>query len=170
MMSVVRPRMSSAYGLHNRVLGARIQRAGRLIEQKDGSIFEKSSRDADALALTDAEVAAALSHRAVESLWHFHDEVVGLSALGSLDDLLIGRAGATVGDVFLDGRGEKHGILQDHSDLHAKRLFGQVAQIAAIEEDPAGDRIIEARHEAQQGALARSGSAHKGHAFAVRDR
>ena len=170
MMSVVRPRMSFRYGLHDGVLGARIQRAGRLVEQEDRRVFEESARDADALALADAEVAAALSHRAFESLRHSHDKVIGLRALGSFDDLLISRAGSTVSDVFLDSRGKKHGILQDHPDLCAKRFLSQLAHIAAIEKDPAGHRIIEARDEAQQRALARSGATHKCHAFAVRDR
>ena len=62
------------------------KRAGRLVEEKDGGIFEKGARDSDALALADAEVAAPLTHRALESLRHFHDEIVGLRALGGLDD------------------------------------------------------------------------------------
>ena len=52
----------------------------------------------------------------------------------------------------------------------AKRFLGQIAQIAAIEKDAAGCRIIEARHKAQQRALTRSGATHKGNAFAFRDR
>ena len=123
------PAHELANRLHNRVFGARIESAGRFIQEKDRSILEKSSGDADALPLADAQVAAALAHRTGEPMGHSHDKVVGLSALGSLDDLFIGRAGPAIGDVFLDGRGEEDRILQDHSDLQANRLFRQVAQL-----------------------------------------
>ena len=61
MMSVVRPRISSSIVCHDRGFGGRIERAGRLVEDEDGRVLQKGAGDADALALADAEVAAAFA-------------------------------------------------------------------------------------------------------------
>ena len=76
-------------GFHDRVFGARVQSAGRFVQQKDRRILEKSPCNPDPLALPHAEVATSFPHRAIESLRHAHDEVVGLRAPGGLQNLFI---------------------------------------------------------------------------------
>ncbi len=56
--------------LHDGMLGAWIQRAGGFIEKEDRSILEKCARDANALALSDTQMASPLPHGAAESLRH----------------------------------------------------------------------------------------------------
>src|SRR5437763_607242 len=46
---------------HDRGFGRRIERARRLVENQDWRIFQECPRDADALALSHAEVPAALA-------------------------------------------------------------------------------------------------------------
>ena len=60
---------------------------------------------------------------------------MGLGAFGGFDDFLLGRVGASVGDVFADGGGEEERVLEDDADLVAEGFFGEVAEVVAVEED-----------------------------------
>ena len=54
--------------LHDGRLGRGIERGSWFVEEKNRRVFEKGARDADALALADAEMPAAFAHRAVISV------------------------------------------------------------------------------------------------------
>ena len=108
---------------HDRALGAWVEGAGWFVEQEDWRVFEKRPGDADALALADAQVPAALAHRAIESLRHFADEIERLRLPCGLDDFGLGRAGFSVSDVFADGRGKEQRVLKNHADLRAQAFL-----------------------------------------------
>ena len=52
------------------------------------------------------------------------------------------------------GSGEQERILQHHGDIRAERLLGEIAGVAAIDQDAAGIGIVEARHQREQCGLA----------------
>ena len=68
-------------------------------------------------------------------------------------------SGPAVGDVFADGGGKEKRVLQDDRDLRAQRFFRDLAHVAAIERDNARGRIVKSRHQTEQRAFARAGSA-----------
>ncbi len=153
-------------GLHDRGLGGGIEGAGRFVEDEDRGVLQKRAGDADALALADAEMAAAFADLRAVAVGHGGDEVVGLGALGGFDDLLLSGVGSAVGDVFADGGGEQQGVLQDDADVVAQRFLGERADVVAVERDAACAGIVEARDEGKQGAFAGARVADEGDGFA----
>ncbi len=77
--------------LHDGSFGRGIERGGRFVEQQDRRVLQKSARNADALALADAQVAAAFADRAIVTSRHPADEFVGLGAMRGFADLCFGR-------------------------------------------------------------------------------
>lgn len=152
-------------GVHDGGFGGGIESAGGFVEEEDGGVLEEGACDADALALADAEVAAAFADGAVEALGHLHDEVVGLGAFRGFDDFLVGGAHAAVGDVFLHSGREENGVLKDHADVGAEGFFGDVTNVVSVDADDAGCGVVESWYEAQKGAFARAGAADEGEDF-----
>src|SRR5947209_7721795 len=73
-------------------------------------------------------------------------------------------------DVFADGAAEQQLVLQNKADLLTQRLERITADAFAIDTDLAFARIIEARDQAHQGALARTGCSDDGNLFSRFDR
>ena len=87
---------------HDRGFGRGIERGGRLVEQQDGRVFQKSARDADALSLADAEMSAAFADRAVVTVRQAANEFIRLRPPRRFADLGVGRFGTAIGDVLAD--------------------------------------------------------------------
>ena len=63
------------------------------------------------------------------------------------------------GDVGADGVGKEKTLLIDNADLPAESVQVQVAQIPPVGQDAAPLRIVEARDQTEQRALAGAGQA-----------
>jgi hypothetical protein len=82
---------------------------------------------------------------------------VGVGELCRGGDVLRASVRPAVGDVLAHGAMEQHRVLQHEADVRAQRIELVVAQIAAVDQDAAGGRIVEARNEAHHGGLAAAG-------------
>ena len=92
------------------------------------------------------------------------------TARGGAGDLLVGRLGAPEGDVLAHRAAEQERLLGHHPHLGAQRVGGHIAQVVAVDQDAALGRVIEARHELDEGRLARARLAHQRHGLPGRDR
>ncbi len=113
-----------------------------------GAFFRKARAMPMALALADAEVAAAFADGAVEALGHVHDEVVGLGAFGGLDDFLVGGTHAAVGDVFLSRSWRRESCPEGPCRCGCGGIFCDVADVVAVDPDGARGGVVESRNEA----------------------
>ena len=144
---------------HDRRLRRRIYGGGWFIEQKNRRIFQKRPGDANALALADAQAPATFANGAVVTLRHASDEFVRLGAPSGFANFLLARLWTAISNVFTHRRGKENRVLQNDPDLCAKRFLSDVAQIAFRQQHPPLDRIIKARHQAQERALSGTCSA-----------
>ena len=115
-------------------------------------------------------MAAAFSDRTIVAEGQTIDEFIRLRASRRGLDFRVGRARPSVGDVFLDRGGEEKGVLEDDGDLGAERFLRDLAQVATIQRDSASGGIVEAWHQAKEGAFARAGATDDPDDLAGRDR
>ena len=80
-------------------------------------------------------------------------------------DLLRGRRGAAVGDVFRHGGGFHGTVLEDDRHGAVEPAQGQGADILPVQEDGAGIRLIEAQEQVDERGFAHAGGAYHGHGF-----
>ncbi len=117
------------------VLG--IEGAGRFVEDEDGGLGEQSAGDADALALTPGEIAAAFVDQSLVFLGEFIDEDIRARDFRGVADLREGGLGAAVGYVFLDCRGKNETVLKDQRNVGAEVDDFDFAEVILVEADGA---------------------------------
>src|SRR5947207_15465764 len=66
--------------LHDGSFGGGIERGGRFVEKQDRRVLQKCARNADALPLADAKMAAASAHGIIVGAGKIPDEFVRLGA------------------------------------------------------------------------------------------
>src|SRR5271166_26134 len=150
----------------DRLLGFRIERRGRLIEQDNRRVLEEGAGDRDALALTAGKLHAALAAGRVVSVFETHDEVVRIGRLGRGDDLLLAGARPAHRDIFADRSLEQEILLRDITDLLAQRLQRRGRDVDPVEQDLARVDLIEAEQKAHDGGLAAARAADERHRLA----
>ena len=144
----------SGHGVLDEHLGARVDRARRLVEDENRRIGEECPGDRHELALTGAEVAALIIDDGVVAVGKRVDEAVDVADPRRLDDLLLGCAMGAVGDVVADGPAEQPGILEDHPDLGPQSPARHRGDVDAIEADRPVIELVEAHDEVDQRRLA----------------
>ena len=88
---------------------------------------------------------------------------------GRFPDLRVGRFRPAEGDVVTDRAVEEQGFLQDQADLIAQGLDREASQILTFDQDRPGARVVEARQQAHERALARARGSDDGQLFAGLD-
>src|SRR4029077_7045019 len=61
---------------HDRRFGGRIEGRSRFVEQQNGRVFQKRSRDSNTLPLTDAKMSASFTNGAIVSLRHLSNKLI----------------------------------------------------------------------------------------------
>src|SRR6516164_897009 len=84
-----------------------IECRSRFVEQQNWCIFQKCSRDSDALSLANTQMPAAFADEAVVSLWHLLNKLIGLRSTSRFNDLFLSRIGSAIGNVLANCCGEK---------------------------------------------------------------
>ena len=136
-----------------------VERAGGFVEQQDRRVFQHHAGDGHALALTTAELDAALSHVGVEARAAFwvgqaRDELVGLGTLGGALHLGVAGVGPAVGDVVAHRAVQQRGVLRDHADGTAQALLRHAGDVLAVDQHPAALDVVQAQQQIDHGALA----------------
>ena len=108
-------------GLLDQFLRLRVNRGGRVIQDKDAGIHQQGACDGHPLALSAAERHAALADDGLITVGEVEDKLMRLRSLGGGDDFLVAGLRPAVGDVGLDRVGEKERGLQDDADPAAQR-------------------------------------------------
>ena len=150
-------------------LGGHVQRAGRLVQDRDRGVADERPRQGQALALPARQGGAVLAQDRVVALGQLLDEGLGLGAAGGLPHLRGIRVPRAPRDVLEGGGPEDDRLLQHQGDLPPERRQPDPAQVVAVDGDAPALGIEEAQHEPGQGALARPGPPHDGHVLAGGD-
>src|SRR2546425_12765207 len=98
------------------------------------------------------------------------NNLVGVGGYRRGDYPLVAGTGTPKRDVFADGAAEQQLVLQDEADLLTQRLERIIADVFAIDTHLAFDRVVEARDQAHQGALAGTSCSDDGNLFSRFDR
>ena len=125
MTNVVRPVHEPRHRALDEHLGARVDRARRLVEDEDRRVGQERAGDGQQLLLAGREVRRVVVDDRVVAVGQRPHEVVDVRGLGGRDDLVLGRALAAVGDVLADGAVEQPRVLEDHPERAPQVVAGQ---------------------------------------------
>src|SRR5208337_4195487 len=98
-----------------------------------------------------------------------HDELVGIGALGGLDDPVAAGAGVAVGNVPGDSVLEQERFLGNDADLSAEAADAQVADVVAVDRDRPLVHVPESGQQVHERGLAAAVGADQGDGLAVVD-
>ena len=88
--------------------------------------------------------------------------MVGIRQPGSLNTLLIGRVQSPEADIFQNGIGKQKGVLQHQAEAAAQVCLADIADILAVNGDPAAVDLIKTGQQVDDGRLARAGRTDQG--------
>ena len=97
------------------------------------------------------------------------DELVCLGRPGGRLDLCTRRVGSSEADIGGERVGEQERVLEHHADVAAQRVEADVANVDAVDRDPTGVNVIEARQHQCHRRLAGARAADEGDGLAGRD-
>src|SRR6266511_1713862 len=96
------------------------------------------------LLLPAGQPVAAFPDHGVVPVGQGQDELVQVRGGGGGDQVVVGGVGLGVAQVLRDRGVEQEGVLEHHAQLRSPRLEGDLAQVGAVDEDPAGLGVVEA--------------------------
>ncbi len=108
--------------IHDLPLIFRIQRARRLIQNKNRGFLEQCAGQANSLHLPHAEAALAVAHLGFIALGQLHDEFMRMDSPGNFDHLLLGGILAPEEDILADVARQKQRLLMDDRDGTAEDI------------------------------------------------
>ena len=111
-----------------------VEGTGGFVENEEVGLEENGTGDADALTLPTTEESTAVADGGIVGLGELKDEVVGLSNLRRLFDLLPGGTGSAVGDVVPDGVVEQECVLFNNTYVLPERGGTKLLDGTAIDE------------------------------------
>ena len=162
---------ATAQGLHQVVadhaLGLVIEGGGGLIHDQHARLLQDGACDGDALPLAAGEAAAPLAHLGGIAGGQIHDEIVGGSDRGCLDDLIAAGFWIGEGDVFLHRAIKQHRILGNDADLAPQGIELHFGDIDTIHQHGAALWVVKASHQFGEGAFTRTARAHHSHKLAL---
>src|SRR5262249_15595486 len=136
---------------------------------EDRRVREVGAHEADDLTLALGEVGAALADVGQEPRDEAVEHLAAAERGEALARLLLGEAGAHEAEVLEDARAEEVVLLEHDPHLAVERGARDRRGVAAVEEDAALLRLVEAREEGEDRGLARAGLADERDAFARLD-
>src|SRR6516225_9794105 len=147
---------SAAESFHHNLFCHGVEAAGRLVKYKNGRITQDRPGDRNALLLPAGQRFTPLGNCTVVSVRHLFYELVGVSQSRRGANLLVAGTGATKRNVFTNCAAEEQGVLQNQADLFTQRKQSVVPDVFTVDANPSVARVIKARNQTYQGALARS--------------
>ena len=151
--------------LHER-FGARVDGAGRLVENHDRGIGDGRARDGEQLPLALREVRAVGRQHRVVALGQARDEIVRVGQLRGADAVVVRGVELAVADVVHDRAGEEVDVLQDDADRMTEIGFFDAVDVDAVVFDLAVGVVVEAVDEVCNRRFARAGRADEGELLA----
>ncbi len=120
----------------------RIERGGRLVEQKDRRVLQEGAGDGDALLLAAGKLGAELADISVVAEAKAADEGVRMGRPGRGDDFTLARAGLAERDIVADRAPKQIDVLAHITDRRSQRGDVHFACVLAVDPDhrPSSDR------------------------------
>ena len=119
------------------LFGLPVEAARRLIQQQHRRIADQGPGNGDSLPLATGKPRARFADFGGVTVGHVDDKFVNAGGGGRLDELLVGGFGEAVDDVVADGAGEEYAFLGNVTYPAGQLGAGELADIGAIEENPA---------------------------------
>ena len=143
-------------------VGRHIDRAGGVVKNEHARMLEQRARDAQALLLSARNTGAALAQLAVQPADAVQELVHTRRAAGT-QQLLVGGIGCAPLQVFAHGARKQHVLLQHNAHGIAQGNQVVVAHVTPAHEHGALGRVVQARDELHERALARARAAEHAH-------
>ena len=152
----------AAQGGPDRVLGAVVEHAGRLVEEQDARLAGQGAGNQETLDLAAGQSDPALRDLRVHPHRHGLDVLVEPGRARRVPCLPLAER-RIADDVPEDAGRGKLSILQHHAELAAHRLEVERQQVVSVEQHASGNRSFEAEQQPIQRRLAGTGRTHEGH-------
>ena len=149
-------------GTLNLVFGGAVNGAGRVVQDQDGWVGQKGTRQGNALALPAGQRDAALAHHRRIAFGKAADKIVRLRRARRRLDLLLRGPWLAKGDVIRNRAAEQENILLDDRNLAAQARQVPIAHVDAVDQDTPAVHIIDAVEQLGDGALAAACLPHQG--------
>ena len=162
MKMVVRPRITSRRWLRilSSVWVSTLESASSRI--RISRIANEGASDCGALLLSAGERDAALADHGVIAFGKAFDVSCDVGRFRRVVNVLIGGRVDAEGDIFADAVAEQESLLRHESDVLAQRGERVFADGESIDQNRAGRGVVDARDEADESRLARTGRADYG--------
>ena len=154
--------LTSRIVLADLVLGDRVERRGRLVEDEQVGVAQQGARDREALALAARDLHACFSDDRVQSLVRPREQAVARRASQRVQHLRVARSGAHEQQVLANAPREQLRVLRDEPDAGAQSLQVHLQPRVPVVENPARLRAVEAHQQLHERALARARRPHEG--------
>ncbi|KAF5044795.1 hypothetical protein DSECCO2_487940 [anaerobic digester metagenome] len=141
------------------LLGQRIERGGRLVEDQQAGTAQEGPGDRDPLLLASRQFQAAFADVRVDALGRPSQEVIARRPVERVQHLLVGRVLLDKEKVLPDGAREEQGVLRDQADLPADRIVPHLRRGLAVVVDLPAEGGVQPHHEFHQRRLSRPGRA-----------
>ncbi len=110
------PIQKAIQGLLDEALALRVERARRLVEEKDRGVAQERARDGDPLPLAARQSHTALAEVCAVTLRQTRDKLSRRRRLGGATHVFFRRPGSPIADVFEDVGREDHRVLRDKTN------------------------------------------------------
>ena len=134
----------------DRLLGGRIERRSRLIENQDARILEDRARDRHALLLAARELQAALADAGLVTLRQGFDEFVDVRGLRRSDHFVARGLRAAIRNVVVNRVVEQHCVLRHDADRSAQGRLFDFANIRFVNQYAPVADVVEAIQQARE--------------------
>src|SRR5262249_20112014 len=138
-------------------------------QDDDPRVTQDDPGDRQPLLLAAGQPVTALSDDRVVTVGQGADEVVQMRRRSGMDKVRIAGVRARIAQVGGDRSVEQEGVLEHHAQLAGQRGAGDLAQVGAVEQDPAVLRVVKAGDQAGDRGLARAGRTNEGSELARLD-
>src|SRR6266849_560418 len=146
---------------HSRHRGP-IQSASHFVKNENLRLLQKRASQCDPLLLTAGKLSSHRSQRLVETSWKLSNHVVELRQRNHQFELSAGRRGVAVEQIFPHCSVKQHWFLRDDGHNGPEIALTQITEIHAINQHRAGIRVVQARRQVTNRALATATDADEG--------
>ena len=140
-------------------VGARIHRAGGIVEDQDLRLLQEGAGDAEPLLLPAGDVGAPLLDMGVVAVGEGADKLVRLGEPAGLGQLLVGGVFIAPAQILGDRAREELVFLQHHRNSVSQRVQVVLTHVCAADLHAALRHVVEAGDELHQRRLARARAA-----------
>ena len=138
------------------LLGTRVDRGGRFVEDKHRRQAKHHAGDGEKLLLTLGQAAAILADDGVVALGQSADEAVCVGSPCGFDHFFIRRVRTSHFDIFTDRGGFQPRILQYHAVVFAEALSGDLPNILAVYRYDAPINVVKSHEKIDYGGFSAS--------------